>query len=182
MTEKPEDGEVVESLQIVDNNSLSSGPPVRLLTRTERLRRRRAVALSVVIIGSFAVILTVSAIRLATRPESGVNLGSDTFRVGSARDLARRVRADDYPLLFQDLRDKSIDVWVDHDRRQPFYRGWRAIEAHAPRAPRTCQLEWTGSGYKDPCDGKTYPATGDGLRRFKTKVVDGFVVVDFTKY
>ena len=165
----------------VGDNTSPSGPPVRLLTRNERLRRRRAVALSVVIIGSFAVILTVSAIRLATQPDSGVNLGSDTFRVGSARELAKRIRADDYPLLFQDLRDKSIDVWVDHDRRRPFYRGWRAIEAHAPNAPRTCQLEWTGSGYKDPCDGKTYPPTGVGLRRFETKVVEGFVVVDFTR-
>ena len=163
----------------VGDNTSPSGPPVRLFTRTERSRRRRAVALSVVIIGSFAVFLTLLMLQLSTRPDSNINLGSDTFRVGSARSLERRIRADDFPLLFQDLRDKSIDVFVDHHRGKPFYEGWRAIEAHAPGAKRTCQLEWTGSGYEDPCSGKTYPASGKGLRRFEAKVVKGFVVVNF---
>jgi hypothetical protein len=156
-----------------------SGPPVRLLSRAERARRRRAVAVSVVIIGTFAVFLTAFALRLATRPGSDVRLGSDTFKVGPAKTLERRIRADAYPLLFQDLRNKSIDVYVDHQRGKPFYEGWRAIEAHAPGARRKCQLEWTGTAYKDPCDGEMYPASGEGLRRFEAKVVKGQVVVDF---
>jgi hypothetical protein len=135
----------------------------------------------VLIIGSLAVILTVLALRLATKPNANVNLGSDTFKVGSARTLERRIRADQYPLLFQDPRDKSLDIFVDHQRGKPFYEGWRAIEAHAPGAPRRCQLKWTGSGYRDPCDGKTYPATGEGLRRFDAKSVKGFVIVNFRK-
>lgn len=162
----------------VDDNA-SSGPPVRLLTRTERLWRRRAIALAVVIIGSFSVILTLSALHLVTRPDTDVNLGSDTFEVGDAGLLNRRIRADDFPLLFQDLRNGSIDVFIDHERGKPLDEGWRAIEAHAPDAPRRCQLEWTDSRYRDPCSGTTYPASGDGLRRFAARVVDGVVVVNF---
>lgn len=158
-----------------------SGPPVHLLTHAERVRRRRAVALSVVIIGTLAVFLTVLTVHLATRPNSEVHLGSDTFKVGSAKALEQRIRADGFPLLFQDLRNNAIDVYVDHQRGKPFYQGWRAIEAHAPGAARKCQLEWTGEHYKDPCTGTTYPATGQGLRRFEAKVVAGQVVVDFTK-
>ena len=158
-----------------------SGPPAHLLTRTERARRRRAVALSVVIIGTFAVFLTVLTVHLATRPGSNVHLGSETFKVGPPKQLERRIKADSYPLLFQDLRNNDIDIFVDHQQGKPFYQGWRAIEAHAPGAPRKCQLAWTGKEYKDPCDGKTYPASGQGLRRFEAKVVKGFVVVDFTK-
>jgi hypothetical protein len=158
-----------------------SGPPARLLTHTERARRRRAVALSVVIIGTFAIFLTVLTLHLTTRPGTDVHLGSDTFKVGPAKKLERRIRADRYPLLFQDLRDNDIDIFVDHQRGKPLNDGWRAIEAHAPGAARTCQLKWTGSVYKDPCDGRTYPASGQGLRRFEAKVVQGFVVVDFTK-
>ncbi|HUR77785.1 MAG TPA: hypothetical protein VMZ22_07545 [Acidimicrobiales bacterium] len=116
-----------------------------------------------------------------TRPNAEVNLGSPTFNVGGARALARRIRADQYPLLFQDLRDRSIDVFVDHDRGEPFYRGWRAIEAHAPGASRKCQLEWTGNGYTDPCDNATYPASGEGLRRFEATVVKGEVIVNFRR-
>ena len=165
----------------VGNNSLPSGPPARLLTHSERLRRRRAVAVAVVLIGSFAVFLTVLTLQIATQPDTEVHLGSETFRVGQARALARRIRADDYPLLFQDLRNKSIDVFVDHDPTLPFYKGWRAIEAHAPGAPRSCQLQWTGNGYTDPCDGTKYPATGVGLRRFHATVVKGAVIINFRR-
>ncbi|HVV36058.1 MAG TPA: hypothetical protein VHC63_05595 [Acidimicrobiales bacterium] len=123
--------------------------------------------------------MTVLTLHLATRPNADVHLGSDTFKVGSAKTLEARIRADHYPLLFQDLRNEGIDIYVDHQQGKHFYEGWRAIEAHAPDAERSCQLQWTGHEYKDPCTGTTYPASGAGLRRFETKVVDGIVVVDF---
>jgi hypothetical protein len=134
-----------------------------------------------VIIGSFAIFLTWFTLRSATKPDSNVHLGSDTFRVGAAKSLERRIRADGFPLLFQDLRNKSIDIYVDHQDGKPFYEGWRAFEAHAPGAPRRCQLQFAADEYRDPCDGKTYPATGQGLRRFEANVVKGFVVVDLRK-
>jgi hypothetical protein len=135
----------------------------------------------VVIIGSFAIFLTWFTLRSATKPDSRVHLGSDTFRVGGAKTLKQRIETDGFPLLFQDLRNNSMDIYVDHQKGKPFYDGWRAFEAHAPNAPRRCQLEWTGHEFKDPCDNKTYPATGQGLRRFEAKVENGFVVVDLRK-
>lgn len=158
-----------------------SGPPVRLYTHREMRQRRRVRAVIALILVSFSVILTVVALRIATQPNSDVNLGSDTFKVGSAEKLERRIRADQYPLLFQDLRNKSIDIFVDHQKGKPFYESWRAIEAHAPNAPRTCTVSWNGNGYTDPCTGATYPATGEGLRRFQTYVVKGVVYVNFLK-
>ncbi len=155
------------------------GPPVRLFTRRERIARRRSVAMLIAAVTVFAILLTVLALRVATTPNSDVNLGSDTFRVGHGQALERRIRADRYPLLFQDLRNKSIDIFVDHEKGKPFYEGWRAIEAHAPDAPRTCTLAWNGDGYTDPCTGATFPADGTGLRRFRTKVVKGVVYVNF---
>jgi hypothetical protein len=133
------------------------------------------------VIGSFSIFLTVCALQVATKPDADVHLGSETFKVGSSRALERRIRVDNLPLLFQDPRGGSVDVFVDHQRGKPFYQGWRAIEAHAPGAPRRCQLEWTGKGYADPCTHKTYPPSGAGLRRFEAKSVNGFVDVDFRK-
>ena len=157
------------------------GPPVRLYTRREMRQRRRVRAVIALTLASFSVLLTVVALRIATEPNSEVNLGSDTFRVGSARTLERRIRADQYPLLFQDLRNKSIDIFVDHQKGKPFYESWRAIEAHAPDAPRSCTLDWNGSRYVDPCTGATFPSSGEGLRRFQTYVVKGVVYVNFLK-
>jgi hypothetical protein len=155
------------------------GPPVRLYTRSERRRRRRVIVTAVAIVASFAVIITVLTLTAVTKPNVQVNLGSNTFRVGEALALERRIGKDNYPLLFQDLRDKSIDIFVDHQKGEHFYEAWRAIEAHAPGQPRTCQLVWTGTEYRDPCTDATYPSSGAGLRRFKTTVVHGEVIVDF---
>ncbi|MDP1794592.1 MAG: hypothetical protein Q8K63_10705 [Acidimicrobiales bacterium] len=155
-----------------------SGPPVALLTRAERRRRRRMVAIAVTVVSLFAVLLTVVALNVATKPNADVQLGSSTFKVGRAATLARRIKADDYPLLFQDLRNQSLDIYLQHVGKTHL-TGWRAIEAHAPDAPRTCQLEWNGDEFRDPCDGTTYAADGAGLRQYQVNVVDGVVFVNF---
>lgn len=155
-----------------------AGPPVRLLTRRQRNRRRLAVGLGVSVLGGFAVLLTVMALRVATQPDADVKLGSTTFEVGRAATLARRIQADDYPLLFQDLRNQSLDLFVQHVGRSHL-TGWRAFQAHAPTAPRICQLEWTGTEFRDPCNDQRYPADGEGLRQFQVNVVDGVVFVNF---
>lgn len=164
-----------------DDAQPSSGPPLRLLTRKERLWKQRVAIMAITVVTGFAVLLTVVALQLATKPNADVHLGDATFRVGNAYTLARRIRADNYPLLFQDLRDKSIDVFVDHQRGRDSQHGWRAIEAHAPNSPRTCQLRWTGGDYTDPCDGTSYPADGAGLRRFEVKVVQNQIIVNFRR-
>lgn len=155
-----------------------AGPPIRLLTHSERKKRRRTIVAAVVIGSSFAITLTFLALSIATRPNANVNLGSGAFRVGFAYNLNKRINRDHYPLLFQDLRNKEIDVFVSHTGKD-FLTGWHAIEAHAPDAPRTCQLAWNGTAYRDPCNGAVYPASGTGLRRFQVNVVDGVIYVNF---
>jgi hypothetical protein len=99
-----------------------------------------------------------------------------TFDVGPAEQRARTV-AEGGPILFQDLLDRSRDIYVQHlgDDR------WVAVEAHSPGAPRRCVLRWDGSTrtFVDPCDGRTYPADGSGLVTYPTTVNDRKrVVVD----
>jgi hypothetical protein len=80
------------------------------------------------------------------------------------------------PLLFQDLVGGAQDIFIQHVDGQ-----WRAFSAHAPGAPRRCQLTWrpaTGD-FVDKCSQDTYPADGSGLTLYRT-VVDakGKLVVD----
>ena len=60
-----------------------------------------------------------------------------TFDVGPAEERARTI-ARGGPILFQDLLNRSRDIYVQHLGDDD----WRAFEAHAPGAPRRCFLEW----------------------------------------
>jgi hypothetical protein len=113
-----------------------------------------------------------------TGPRSTRQTEKATFKVGSAERLARTV-ARDGPLLFQDLLDRSRDIFVQHLGGND----WRAFEAHAPGAPRRCSLEWRRDTrvFVDPCDGRTYPADGTGLTSYPARVTDdGLLVVDLS--
>lgn len=155
-----------------------TGPPVQLLSRADRRRRRRAAAILIAIVSALAIGLFVAALNVATSGNEDVQLGSTTFEVGRASLLAKRIAADDFPLLFQDLQDNSKDIYLVH-LGKTHLTGWRAIEAHAPGAARRCQLEWRGDDFRDPCDNTRYPADGTGLRRFQVNVVKGVVFVNF---
>ncbi len=99
-----------------------------------------------------------------------------TFDVGPAEQRARTV-ARGGPILFQDLLNRSRDIYVQHLGDVD----WRAFEAHAPGAPRRCFLEWRAStrDFVDACDGRTFPADGTGLVHYPTRVDGrGHVVVD----
>ena len=89
-------------------------------------------------------LFTFVTVRAITKPGAKVTLGDETFRVGDAAALAARIEADDYPLLFQDLRDKSIDLFVHHERGAPPAQGWRAFEAHAPPRHADASCATTG--------------------------------------
>jgi hypothetical protein len=126
--------------------------------------------------GVAAGVLVFLVVLRAAGPRSTEQAESARFVVGSAERLARQV-ADGGPLLFQDLLNRSRDIYVNHlggDR-------WVAFEAHAPGAPRRCVLEWRAAEreFADPCDGRTYPPDGTGLLAFPTEVDhDDRVVVD----
>ena len=102
-----------------------------------------------------------------TGPKSTEQSSSARFRVGSAERLAPAVVRDG-PLLFQDLLNRSRDIYVQHLGGDQ----WTAFEAHAPGAPRRCVLEWRKAErqFADPCSGQTYPAEGTGLTQFPTEV------------
>ena len=113
-----------------------------------------------------------------TRSRSVEQSSDARFRVGSAERLAPDV-ARDGPLLFQDLRSGSRDIYVQHVGG----KDWRAFDAHAPGAPRRCVLTWRQQDrlFVDPCDGRTFPADGTGLTAYPTEVdEDGRIFVDLT--
>lgn len=110
-----------------------------------------------------------------TRSRSVEQAADARFRVGSAERLAEVV-ARDGPLLFQDLLNRSRDIYVQHLGGDD----WRAFDARPPGAPRRCVLEWRHADrtFVDPCEGRTFPADGSGLASYPTEVDGGRVYVD----
>jgi hypothetical protein len=120
----------------------------------------------------FLVVLALTGSRSSEQTETA------TFEVGSAKRLATTV-ARDGPLLFQDLLNRSRDIYVQHLGGED----WRAFEAHAPGAPRRCVLRWERDErrFVDPCDGRAYPADGSGLTAYPTRVDRrGALIVDLS--
>ncbi|MFN2506302.1 MAG: hypothetical protein ABR540_19155 [Acidimicrobiales bacterium] len=135
-------------------------------------RRGRTRATTMVITGLAGVgagILLFLVVLAATGPQSTRQAANAPFKVGSAKSLATAV-ARDGPLLFQDLLNRSRDIYVQHLGGQD----WRAFEAHAPGAPRRCVLQWRPASrdFLDPCDagGRIYPADGTGLIAYPARV------------
>ena len=128
--------------------------------------------------GVVAGVLLFLLVLALTGPRSARQSSRATFKVGSARSLAKTV-AQDGPLLFQDLLNRSRDIFVNHLGGDE----WRAFEAHAPGAPRRCTLKWRPEtrDFVDPCEGRAFPADGSGLRSYPTHVAkDGLLVVDLS--
>ena len=145
---------------------------------------KRAVIASVagVVVASLLTWLVVDY--AAERPDQ-VNLGDDTFEVGDAERLAKRIDEQGVPFLFKDpLSSKpGRELYVQHTGDDP-EEGWVAIEAYAPGSPRElrCILEWDADAgeFVDRCsrERRRFPADGEGLRTYPAVVEDGEVVVD----
>jgi hypothetical protein len=102
-----------------------------------------------------------------------------TFDVGPADKRARTI-ARGGPILFQDLLNRSRDIYVQHLGGDD----WRAFEAHAPGVPRRCFLQWRAPTreFVDACDGRTFPADGTGLVAYPARVdARQHVVVDLRR-
>lgn len=142
------------------------------------MTRGRAIVVTTALLVVAAVLVLVFVLRLSTKPNARTNLAASTFTVGPAERLAPEVAIQ--PLLFQDLLDRSRDIYVQHLGRDSL-TGWSAFEAHAPGEARTCQLRWRRStkDFSDPCTHHVYPADGSGLPHFKTTIDTArHVVVD----
>ncbi len=128
--------------------------------------------------GVTAGVLLFMLVLAVTGPRSTRQSTQATFKVGSAKSLAKTVEREG-PLLFQDLLNRSRDIFVNHLGGDD----WRAFEAHAPSAPRRCTLRWRpeSKDFVDPCDGRSFPADGSGLISYPTHVTnDGLLVVDLS--
>jgi hypothetical protein len=142
--------------------------------------RRRTSALLIGILAVLtAVLVIIFVLRLAKAPGAKVQLGTSEFEVGRATALAKPIDRDG-PLLFQALRGGSLDIFVQHLGADPA-QGWRAFEAHAARAARSCQIQWQRAAhdFMDPCSRQVYPPDGQGLTQYAATVLaNGRVVVD----
>lgn len=124
------------------------------------------------------VLLFVVVANLVKNTAEPSSLPTATFDVGPAKERAKTV-AKGGPILFQDLLDRSRDIYVQH--LGGGNENWRAFDAHAPEAPRRCFLGWDRNAreFVEPCDGRRFPADGTGLVGYKTTVNDkGRVLVD----
>ena len=112
-----------------------------------------------------AVLIVVFVLRLSRSPQAKVQLGTDTFVLGPATHFL--ASANQAPLLFQALRGKDLDIYVQHLGTDPIH-GWLAFEAHRPGGPPSCILRWQAQArnFADPCDHRTYPADGQGLNQY----------------
>ena len=139
------------------------------------MRRGTAVVITGVAGVLAGVLVFVGVVALTGSGKAKSRLGDDVFVVGRARTLAGTV---DHagPLLFQDLVGGAQDIYVQHIDGQ-----WHAFAAHAPGAPRRCQLRWqrTTRNFVDRCSHAVYDAQGDGLTQYKIDVDrKGKLVVD----
>ena len=98
------------------------------------------------------------------------NLGDQEFRAGRTDSLGDEIAAHG-PFLLPDLSaGHTRDIYLQHLGDK-----WFAIAA----GPRNCTIQWTGTGFRDPCSGATYPADGAGLTRYTTRVDGVALYVDF---
>jgi hypothetical protein len=126
--------------------------------------------------GVLAGVLIFLVVLALAGPRSAKQSQKATFRVGPAKRLAPEVDRNG-PLLFQDLLNRSRDIYVQHVGGAD----WRAFEAHAPGEARSCVLRWraTDRRFVDPCSPQTFPADGAGLTSYATRVdKNGEVVVN----
>jgi hypothetical protein len=125
------------------------------------------------ILGVGAMALLVAWISDQAREgEISIRIGDDTFRPGSAENLAQFV-AEDGPMLVPDVAGGDRDLILQHLGDDPS-TGWHAFAARPLQASRDCVVEWQPDAehFVDSCDGTVYPADGEGLPAFAVRVDD----------
>lgn len=123
--------------------------------------------------------LLVLVVVLADDGRVELRLGSDRFDAGRASSKLSQIK-EDGPILFPDVGTGTRDVYLQN-LGDDAEEGWLAFDARQLDQPRSCNVEWDrdDSVFVDPCDGKTFPADGAGLRAYSTSVEMGHVFVDF---
>lgn len=142
------------------------------------MTRGRALVLTSVLGLLTAVMLVVFVIRLSQSDRAEVDSGARVFRAGQASRLAPEI-AEGGPFLFKDplTRGAGRELYLQH-LGEDVKEGWIAFEARARGAGEDCILE-TGrkqGPLRDPCSGRVYPATGEGLVTYPATVNDDGIV------
>jgi hypothetical protein len=112
----------------------------------------------------------------ANDPDVDVNLGDDEFQIHALEARAESV-TERGPLFFNDPTGGNRPLVVNHLGDEP-EEGWVAFLAIAPDS-EACVVSWDEDDevIRD-CEGTTYPADGEGLEQFPTRVEDGTLYID----
>ena len=139
------------------------------------MKRGTGVVITTALLAIGAVLIVVFVVQLSSNKSVKNQIGDENFQVGPAKTLVNHT-----PLLFQDLRGKDLNVWVNHTGTDTA-AGWVTFAAFS--GPK-CPLEWKPktSTFVD-CHKQAYPADGGpDLPHYATTVDSkGRVVVDFTQ-
>jgi hypothetical protein len=159
------------------------------MTPVARSQGHTGRALAVAAAGVIVAIGVAAALAvLANRGTVDVRLGSDTFAEHDAEDAARDI-ARNGPILYPDTAGGDRDIYLQHFGDDP-EAGWIAFAARPPGVSRACTLQWDGGDevfrlldssreVSGECDGREYPADGEGLPMYPVTVdADGNIDVD----
>jgi len=137
--------------------------------RRRTARARVVVAVVAVVLGGLLLWgVTVYAAR--GKGKGDLEIKSE-FRVGHAAALVDQV-----PFLLPDATPgRSVDIYIQHDPGQPVDAGWLAFSARAPgQDDRRCNLVYSEEDevFRDPCTDAEFPASGEGLTHYPTRLDD----------
>ena len=126
-----------------------------------------------------AVLVVIFVLRLSRSPQAKVQLGTETLVGGFGRDPAAADHGGRPGCCCQRCGALSI-LFVQHLGPDPIH-GWLAFAADRQDGTKVCSLQWRPAqhDFVDPCDGRTFPADGQGLDQYPVTVDSkGRVIVD----
>jgi hypothetical protein len=145
-------------------------------------------ALAVASVGVVLVMgVAIGVALLASRGDVDVRLGDETFTGQSAQNLADKID-EDGPVLYADAASGDRDIVVQH-LDDDVDTGWIAIAARPAGVPRNCTIQWQADDdvfrlldengeESDACDGREFPADGEGLPTYPVTVTNGKLDID----
>ena len=145
------------------------------------MRVTRTQALVMTAVGGVlaGVLIFVGIVALAGSGKAKSHLASDVFKIGKAEGQA--VIVDRHgPLLFADPLERGRDIYVNHLGGS----SWAAFDVHPPGESKRCTVHWQPQPrtFRDSCGGRTFPADGTGLTRYRASVdKKGELVVDLRR-
>jgi hypothetical protein len=130
------------------------------------------VVVGLVVLGGLAVLASRGTVKLQ---------GDPVFDAGRTDSQASAI-ARDGPILLGDVAGGDRDVYLQHVGRNPD-RGWLAFDTRAPGASRDCAVRWVpdAESFEDPCSGRRYPPSGEGLHQDSVNVRNGRLTVDLRR-